>query len=257
MEKEKIHNVLYDALKTLELSDRAIDLYITALSLGPMSVTKLSKKLGVARPNVYKLITELRDKKLVVESANSKKSGPTVVSPSVVLELVRKKENEYEKISKKVSSSLPELLSIYAQGASPSKIKVFEGREQYIKAFDLIFEEAVSPMRFFGSADDFVVFTQWHGYNKLVKKRIRKNIQLQSLLLPSETAENMKRRAKQELREVRILKDMDSFDTSFQLFAKKILFWQPHTPLAILIEDEYITKMMQSIFEKLWNESIN
>jgi sugar-specific transcriptional regulator TrmB len=255
MEKEKIHNVLYDALKILELSDRAIDLYITALSLGPMSVTELSKKLGVARPNVYKLIIELRDKKLVAESANSKKSGPMVVSPSVVLELVHKKENEYEKISKKVSSSLPELLSIYAQGASPSKIKVFEGRKQYIKAFDLIFKEAVSPMRFFGSADDFVVFTQWHGYNKLVKKRIRKNIQLQSLLLPSETAENMKKRATQELREVRVLKDVNPFDTSFQLFTKKILFWQPHTPLAILIEDEYITQMMQGIFDKLWKES--
>ncbi|MEA3323079.1 MAG: helix-turn-helix domain-containing protein [Patescibacteria group bacterium] len=254
MEKEKIHNVLYDALKTLELSDRAIDLYIIALSLGPISVTKLSKELGIARPNVYKLITELKDQKLVEESTNSKKSGPTVVSPSVVLEMVRKEEEKYEKISKKVSSNLPELLSIYAQGTSPSKIKVFEGREQYIKAFDIIFEEAVSPMRFFGSADDFVIFTQWHGYNKLVKKRIRKNIQLQSLLLPSETAENMKRRAKQELREVRILKDMDSFDTSFQLFSKKILFWQPHTPLAILIEDEYITKMMQNIFEKLWTE---
>ena len=255
MEKEKIHNVLYDALKMLELSDHAIDLYITALSLGPISVTELSKKLGVVRPNVYKLITELKNKKLVEDSVNSKKSGPTVVSPSIVLEMVRKKEEKYEKIGKKVSANLPELLSIYAQGASPSKIKVFEGREQYIKAFNLIFEESVSPMRFFGSAEDFVIFTKWHGYNQLVKKRIRKKIRLQSLLLPSETAENMKRRSAEELREVRILKGLNLFDTSIQLFSKKILFWQPHTPLAILIEDEYIAQMMQSIFEKLWNES--
>lgn len=255
MESQKNHDALYNALKTLELSDRAVDLYITTMFSGIMSVTKLSVKLGIARPNVYKLIDELKKKKLIVTSVSSNKSGPMVVSPSVVLKMVRKKEEKYKKISKDVAIHLPELLAAYAQGTAPSKIRVFEGREQYIKAFDIIFEESNSVMKFFGSAEDFVVFTQWQGYKKLVKKRVRKNIKLQSLLLPSETAENMKRREGEELREVRILNGMNLFDTSFQLFSKKILFWQPHTPLAILIEDEYITKMMQSIFDKLWNDA--
>ncbi len=255
MKKDDIYDILYDALKSLGLTERAVDLYLLILLAGSMSITKIAHQLGVARPNIYKLIAELKEKDLLVLFSNSKDSGPLVVSPSIILEKIRQNEKDHKKVLKKVSSNLPELLSVYTQGVAPSKIKVFEGVEQYIKAFDLIFEEAISPMRFFGSANDFVVFTQWYGYNKLVKKRIRKNIQLQSLLLPSETAEKMKQRASEELREVRILKGLNVFETSFQLFANKILFWQPCRPLAVLIEDEYITKMMESIFKKLWKES--
>ncbi len=257
MQVEEFQKGLYRALKALNISSRAIDLYILVLQIGQVSVTELSNKLDMARPNVYKIITELHREGLIIESKNSKISGPMVVPPSVLLKKVRKKEQKYAEIGNNVSKQLPELLSIYAQGSAPSKIKIFEGREQYIKAFDLIFEETISPMRFFGSAEDFVVFTQWQGYNKLVKKRVKKNIKLQSLLLESKTAQDMKRKAREELREVRILKDMNPFETSFQLFAKKVLFWQPHTPLAILIEDEYIAQMIQSIFEKLWKESKN
>ncbi len=255
MQDGEFQRGLYEALGTLNISSRAIDLYVLVLQIGQVSVTELSHKLDMARPNVYKIIRELHKEGLIIESEKSKISGPVVVSPSVLLKKVREKEQKYAKIGNVVSRQLPELLSIYAQGSAPSKIKVFEGREQYIKAFELIFEEVDSTMKFFGSAEDFVIFTQWHGYNKLVKKRIKKNIKLQSLLVESETAQNMKRRAMEELREVKIIKNCDVFSTSFQLFSKKILLWQPHTPAAILIEDEYITQMMQSMFDYIWNNS--
>jgi sugar-specific transcriptional regulator TrmB len=255
METSKIQKKLYKSLERMGISPRASDLYILIFQTGQTSITKLARELSIARPNVYKLITELKQEKLIIDREGQKKSGINIASPSILLRRIREKEAEYTKVAEQVSESMPELLAIYTQKAAPSKIKIFEGREQYIKAFDLIFEETISPMKFFGSAEDFITFTKWQGYKKLVKKRIKKKIQLQSLLLPSETAENMKLKAIEELREVRILKGLNIFETSFQVFNNKILFWQPKTPLAILIEDEYITKMMQSIFDKLWEEA--
>jgi hypothetical protein len=43
--------------------------------------------------------------------------------------------------------------------------------------------------------------------------------------------------------------------TSFQLFANKVIIWQPKAPVAILIEDQYVIAMLKSIFDKLWEVS--
>jgi hypothetical protein len=57
------------------------------------------------------------------------------------------------------------------------------------------------------------------------------------------------------MRETRILQGGAPFATSFQLFANKVLIWQPKAPLAVLIEDEYIVQMLRSIFYLLWGKS--
>ena len=85
MQEEKIQKSIYEALGTLNISSRAIDLYVLVLQIGQVSVTELSHKLDMARPNVYKIIAELHKEGLIIESKKSKISGPIVVSPSIFL----------------------------------------------------------------------------------------------------------------------------------------------------------------------------
>jgi hypothetical protein len=73
--------------------------------------------------------------------------------------------------------------------------------------------------------------------------------------LPGSDAETLRANDAQELRETRIVSGATPFATSFQLFANKVLIWQPKAPLAVLIEDEFIVQMLRSIFYVLWNKS--
>ena len=58
------------------------------------------------------------------------------------------------------------------------------------------------------------------------------------------------------LRETRLLPtDTAPFQTSFHLYADKVIFWQPESMLAICIEDDLISVMMRSMFELLWSLS--
>ena len=41
----------------------------------------------------------------------------------------------------------------------------------------------------------------------------------------------------------------------FQIFANKVIFWQPLAPLAIVIEDKYLVEMMESILDNLWERA--
>ena len=87
------------------------------------------------------------------------------------------------------------------------------------------------------------------------EKRKKRGIWIKALILPDETTKKVKELDKEYLRETRILKDMTPFVTSFQLFANKVIIWQPKAPVAILIEDQYVIAMLKSIFDKLWEVS--
>lgn len=247
---------IYTALKELGLSAQEIDLYLTSLSLGSVSITKLSKHIGVSRPNVYKLIHGLEVHGLADFSTQKKYQRDFMVkSPALVLEKFRRRKGEYERVEKDISLSMPELLGLYSQGSEPSRIKIFESREELAEMLiRLHTEETESPTLVFGSVEYHLNVMKWIGYNRLVKERVKRGVAVRMLLLKSLPAEMMKNRA-EELREVRFLKEMQPFSTTFQVFSKKVLFWQPISPLAILIEDEYLAAMLRSIFTKLWDES--
>lgn len=248
---------IYKALVELQVSPPEIDLYLASLSLGSTSISKLSKFIGISRPNVYKLIHSLEAKGLVEFSKQKKYHRQFLVkSPSVVLEKFRRKRGEYERLEQDMATSMPEILAAYAQGAETSRIKIFETNESLTKTLiQLHTEQTPTPMLVFGSVEYHLHVMKWSGFRQLVKERVSRGIPIKMLLLKSSIAAMMKERNKAELREVRYLSEIRPFSTAFQVFDKKILFWQPKAPLAILVEDEYLAQMFRSIFEKLWTES--
>ena len=150
---------------------------------------------------------------------------------------------------------MPDLLTLYHQGSTPTKIRVLEGREEFLKTSELILEEAGDQIEFFGSLADFVAFTSWEEQERLIKRRRAKAIRVHALVLPSGAADVIKARDAKKNRHTRIRKSRAPFTISLQLFANKIILWQPKTPLAVLIEDEYIVEMLRSVFYKLWEIS--
>ncbi len=252
----EINKNLYTSLKELGLHDSESNLYLTSLSLGPTTIASIAQHLNISRPNVYKAIVGL-DKHGLAKFSEKKRYSHTFVvePPTVALELLRKKRGVMSDLEQALVGAMPELLANYHQGETPTKIKVLQGKEQYLKAFFSILDEEGEETQFFGSAKDFVKFISWDEEYRWMAKRIERGIFVKSLLLPDEDAEMLHKEDKEHLREIRIIKGLDPFITGFQLYANKAFIWQPAGSLSVLIEDEYIVAMLRSIFNALWEST--
>ncbi|MFA6422471.1 MAG: helix-turn-helix domain-containing protein [Candidatus Buchananbacteria bacterium] len=255
--QKEVRESLYTSLKELGLSDLEIELYTISLTLGPSPITEIAKYLGISRPNVYKIIKELEIHGLTKFSNNNKYSRHFMVEPpTVILEKIRAKKESMHQLDHQIVSSLPDLLALYQQGDKNTSIKILQGKEQYLKALNLLIDEAGKEIAFLGSADDFLdFFEDIEVENIWQKKRIQRKIFNRTLITEGEKTLQIKASSPEQLRETRILKTDSPFVTSFQLFANKMIIWQPKAPLAVLIEDQYITAMFKVIFDSLWEIS--
>ena len=175
-----------------------------------------------------------------------------VEPPTAVLEKLRKQKETITALDNALVSNMPELLTLYHQGASPTKIRILEGKEQFLKLFYQSLDEANKTIEWFGSEKEWVQFISWENERAWIKKRVRRGIAIKLLLLPSSETEELAGNAEKELREVRVLQNTPPFVTSFQLFGDKMVLWQPKAPLAVVIEDEFLVQMFRSVFYTLW-----
>jgi len=253
LSQNEVKELLSTSLADLGLSEQEIGLYAVSLSLGPSSIATLSEIIGVSRPNMYKLIASLETHGLA-RFSNRKKYAKTfmVESPNVIADLLHAKELEMERQHKLITQSLPDLLGLYRQGDLPTSLKVFEGIEACRNAFLKIFEETKEKIYYFGSVEDLFDLVA-DPEKSWMKVRLAKKIPIDVLVLPSEDAQDLKRTDELQLRETRFLQNSLPFSSSFYIYGKKVILWQPKAPMAILIEDENISGMMMSMFQMLWN----
>ena len=256
MEEKALNQNLYTSLKQLGLNDQEANLYMLSLKYGPSPIASLAGYLGISRPNVYKLIKGLEEKGLAKFSTREKHARNFIVEPpTVVLQKMREMQENLSLLNKDLTLDLPELLAGYHQGESDTKIKIYKGREQYVKLFDKSIEEESKEILFCGSSKDFIDFVSWETELSWIKRRVKKNISIKVLTFASDTASELTKDDTEEKRETRIIKNMDRFESSFMIFANKVVIWQPKAPLALLIEDQFITKMMKSVFEAEWKNA--
>lgn len=253
LSQNEVNGILYDSLVELGLTENERHLYVLSLSLGPATITKLAEHLGIPRPNVYKIIDGLQKHGLAKFSERKNYVRTFMVeSPTVVTEALRKKRNAITHLDEKVTGMMPNLLAMYGQGELPTAIKVIQGKEGFIRLFHQILDEENVCVDFCGSVEDYLAFIPQVDQDRWTETRLERNIRVRTLGIPSPAMDRVAMIAGTQLREVKYLHTNRQFQTSFQLFANKIIFWQPKAPLAVLVEDEFIVSMMRSLFETLW-----
>ncbi len=245
---------LYTSLKELGLTESEANLYTMSLALGPATIASLAEHLSIPRPNVYKVIAGLETHGLAKFSERKQYTRTFVVeSPTIVLQKLREKREKVANLDHSLVGFMPELLAQYHQGETPTKIKIFQGKDEWLKIFFQVLDEAKGNISFFGSADSFIELISWEKEYEWIEKRIEKNIHINVLLTPSKDAEVLGRSERKEMRTTRIYTGSLPFVTGFMVYANKVIIWQPKAPLVLLIEDEYIIEMLRSVFAFMWD----
>jgi len=243
---------IYEALRQLGLTEGEAQLYVVSLEIGPHPLGQLATKLGISRPNIYKLIKGLENKGLAALPAGGKLKRFSVASPTFVADLLEKKLERDKKTKQNLASLLPDLLSKYQRGDLPSHVRIYQGRGQYIGAFFGMLDEGKDGLDFFGNVDDFLNLIDLDDQREYLKERVKRGLTSRTLTLAGPNADRIAVEDRENMRETRILTGMNPFKASFHFFADKVIFWQPENLLAIRIEDDVIATMMKSVFDYLW-----
>lgn len=254
LSQNELHKVLYESLLELGLTDNERKLYLLSLTNGPQTLTALAASLNIPRPNVYKVVEGLESKGLAKFSERKKFARTFVVEPPTkITEFLRQKRETIARQDSQVTLAMPDLLAMYSQGELPTNIKILQGTGAYIKIFFQILEEEKTCVDFCGSVEDYLGFLPQVDQERWTKIRVARGTRVRTLAFgngPRTAA--ITQSAGADLREVRILNNTKQFGSAFQLFANKVVIWQPHAPLALLIEDQYIVQMLRALYETLW-----
>ncbi len=252
-QKDLGKHAIATTLNFLDISHDASRLYEYLLGSGVSNISNIAKHFGISRPYLYKLIGELVSSELVTFNKEVGSDRLKILPPTSILQKLRSQKKDIELTEKNFLNTLPDLMSRYEQGSQPAKVRVITGEKDFIDLLFSIAEEESKLAEYFGSIQDFIDLISWDTQNKWLKTRVEKNIKMHALFLPSDDARELQRKDKEQLRESRIHLADDPFKTSFHLFSNKVIFWQPIGKLAVVVEDQYIYRMMKSIFNTLWD----
>lgn len=242
-------------LNELNISGNQAKVYLACLDLGPTTITKIARKAEIERATVYAILEKLKEKGLIGEIMKPYSRQIQVESPDKLLVLARQKKRAIEEKEHQFKEILPDLLASVAQRGKQPKVRFYEGKEQFVAVFDQALDEAKEKMYYFGAASIFVDLISYSFERDWIKRRVRKKIHIDILVHKTSLTEQFQEHDKREMRTTKFLPSEMKFESSFLLWANKIVLWNPVVPLAISIEDEIIVKMFKEMFFALWQQA--
>ena len=232
-------------LKEYGLSNNEIKVFLASLSLGSSKVNEISKKADLLRTTTYEVLKSLVEKGLVSYTI---KSGVKYFEASDPNRLIRILEEKRERIK----SILPELESLKGSVTEKPTIEFYEGKEGLKTILDDIIKTQPKEMLQLGSAKIFETlnfyFPHW------IKKRIKSKIYARILQENVPTIQELKKRDKLELREIRFLPKSFKINTHAQIYSNKvaIITLNQEELVGVVIENKDIVETQRSLFELLW-----
>lgn len=245
---------LNSALQELGLTTSERELYLLSLASGPLAVSEIATRLKLQRPYIYTLIQALREKGLAPETRGYQRTF-VVESPTLVLELLRKKRQGLENLTMTIAADMPTYLASYRQGGERTKLLMYEGQEKFLELYGRVLIEEDKETLYFGEAKHLFGIVGQEKLASWVQNRVQKKIKIRTLM-PADGAAQSIPSSTDLLRETRTIapEEVKNLPASFQVFGKSVIFWQPQTPVAVVLQDEYIATLMRSTFELLWTK---
>ena len=123
---------LATTLSRAGVSDKAAKVYLSALQLGPSSMTQLSKAAGLKRPTTYLLVDELLMQGFLSTIKKGKRVVYSAEHPKRIHQSLQNREREFQK-------ALPELEALYYEPKDSPRITSFEGIDALLGVYDEIY----------------------------------------------------------------------------------------------------------------------
>jgi len=255
--KKIANNLSVRILQDLWLTENEASLYILMLDYPRSSVKQLVVRTSFARTMLYYILNSLEEKGLVSMRKEHKKSFYIPENPEKFYDLLREKEEEFEKRKKNLREFIPKLKHSYILRWKIPIVKTFKWVEDYEKLLENTFLWGVKWIRMYENF--YAGKPALETRDNYDRKRIARKIKKHTLFFESE--ESLKELVKKTYNDYTVFKSIKEwsvlpFETDMILYNGKIIYttYSEYEPTAILIEDEALFQMQKNIFENLWKQ---
>lgn len=240
---------LHDALKKLGLGDKERAVMLVLLQNGPLLVASVARIAKLNRTTTYGILKELAEKGLASSSTQGKVIRYQSIEPDLLPGYIERHAKELEESKTRVQELVPQIKLLRSKGKVLPKIQFFEGKEGVEQAYEDTIEnnKGKKIWAFTGSYKNLgQKFVDYY-----VNKRTKLGVEAKYLIPKTEWGIEAKREDEKWLRHAKFIPPEYTFDTEIVMYDNKvtILSYALENPVALIIEDETISKAMKTIFD--------
>lgn len=245
------NNMYQNILKETNLSDNEITLYTLLLTSGEHTATQIATKTGFKRGNTYYLLDALKEKGLVEQFKQEKKTFFRITHPQHLYAYIEKQEKALEQAKQSINTVLPTLISEYNLSYEKPGVYFFEGKEGLQKVFQDIYApdkpEVIGCVELEKIDEVFPNLLQ----EKLIPKRVHGKLRSIAFISDSEQARKLTTKDAEQNRES-ILVDKKEYPLPAEIDIYKdrvaMLSFKRGKFMGVVIENEDIATTLRSIF---------
>lgn len=240
------------ALRKFGLSDREIRAYLVLLELGEALASRIAQKTDIPRTLVYDILEKLSDKGVVSYVIKSNKKYFSALEPDNLIEVLRNKEWEKEKL---LQEALPELLALRHKDLDKkTKVEIYEGKEGVKTLFNDVLKVGKEFFCFgsTGISPDIIPYELSRFHKERIKRRIIWKVIYNNDELGRKRG---KETSKWRYSQVKYMEKTSPTTTYCYGNKVAIVLWMKERLLAIIMQDEIIANSFKEFFNILWKNA--
>lgn len=238
------------------LSEKESSIYLALLKLEVAGVNEIAKSTKINRSTAYVTLESLKEKGLVSISDDKKVRRYVATSPEVLLRTAQNLAEKQETIKKRMEVIVPELRALHKDTKQKPIVRVFEGKQGLISAFEDTLESKEKLMRVSSSVGALLGIMPEY-FPEYVKRRVQLGIKMHGIHPNDEFAQKLIEIGPKNFdKPVLVPKEKYPFPADLAIYDNKIGYMSPEKGgIAIIIESKEISDVMKSIFDLAWEEA--
>ena len=238
---------MLDHLVRFGVPEKEARVYLALLELGPSSVSEVAKRAKVPRTNTYHLLNALLTKGLVSSQEKGTKMVFLAEDPGLIIQMLKSKIDEYQRLYVEAEKVMPEFRSIYNQQDGKLRVRFFEGVEGLISAYE---DTLMSETEILGFASVEYQHAFFPGYfPTYYTRRTKKGINVRCFLADSKESRRIKSLDKSHLRETYLVPKSFSVSPEINIYDNKVAIMSLREKFGAIIESEEVANAFRKIFE--------
>lgn len=223
-----------EALRSMGLQEKEINVYLANLQLGSSLVNDIARRSRLNRTSTYDILSSLEKKGFVSFTISSGKRYYQATNPKQLLDLLREKENLIKK-------AMPELKTLAESVVKKPKVQVYTGANGLKTLIEMLLTAKKSFDGIVSKKSIFRLFKYYFPH--FVKRRIQAGIKVRLII----DAPPVDRKAP-----YRLIKG--PIKTGMWLFDNKIVMMslEEKEPIGMLIEEKNFYETQKHLFDLLW-----
>lgn len=231
-------------------------IYILLLGKGELNGNQIAEDLLVERSLIYRALKNMVKKDLLGSSNESYNCKYSIEDTNHLLVLPDKNLKAAKASFDAVKEFINQVPAISLDGILKSKVRVFRGEDSITKVYQ---ERNISGDKLIREISTDTIFPGIENKWWDAQIEIRKNNKsyLHQLVDVADSSTNYHRTNKKQFKEVRQVPDDFNIEAGINIYKDKIAFHNSSitNPIALVIEDEAMVKLMKNLFDFIWNRS--